>query len=106
MAEKENSFKPLLDLLGGICAFLTVAVYAVLVINANWQFLPDSIFNILTVVKVWAPLVVVVITGLEFTRGKSIVLKVIFYALVAAVVVSMFFPDTWAEFVGIVNSKI
>ena len=107
MSDKEQTgLKPLLDLLGGICAFLTVAVYAVLIINANWAFLPESIFNVLTVAKVWAPLIVVVITGLEFTRGKSLITKLIFYALVACVVISMFFPDTWAEFVGIVNSKL
>lgn len=107
MSEKEdNGMKGLLDVLGGICAFLTVAVYAVLLIHANWAFLPNSIYNVLVVCKVWAPLIVVVITGLEFTRGKSIIFKIIFYALVAAVVVSMFFPDTWAQFVGLINKNV
>ena len=108
MSDKNNEsgFKPLLDVLGGLCAFLTVAVYAVLLIHANWAFLPDTLFNILVVCKTWAPLVVVVVVGLEFTRGKNIIIKILFYALVAAVVVSMFFPDTWNQFVGLVNSKI
>lgn len=101
-----NGMKGLLDVLGGICAFLTVTVYALLLIHANWAFLPDSIYNILVVCKTWAPLIVVVITGLEFTRGKNIVIKIVFYALVAAVVVSMFFPDTWAGFVGLINKNV
>lgn len=108
MSDNNNNSSPMkgmLDILGGVCAFLTVAVYALLLIHANWAFLPDGLYNVLVVCKTWAPLIVVVITGLEFTRGKSIILKIIFYALVAAVVVSMFFPDTWAQFVGLINGE-
>ena len=104
--EEKNTLKNTLDILGGICAFLTVAVYAVLVIHANWAFLPDKLYNVLVVCKVWAPLVVVAITGLEFTRHKSFIFRILFYAIVAVVVVSMFFPETWNEFVGIVNEKL
>ena len=100
---ENNKFKKFLDILGGLCAFLTVAVYAVLVIHANWAFIPDWLYNILAVCKTWAPLVVVAITGLEFTRGKSFIFRIIFYAIVAVVVVSKFFPETWNEFVGLVN---
>ena len=106
MDQKSNESKKLLDALGGIAAFLTVAVYAVLLFHANWAFLPETLFNILVVCKTWAPLVVVVIVGLEFTRGRSLITKLLFYVLVAAVVVNMFFPDTWNEFVGIVNQNI
>ena len=106
MSENNGVVKKTLNLLGGLAAFLTVAVYAVLIIHANWAFLPDNIFNILVVCKTWAPLVVVVIVGLEFTRGKSFIFKLLFYVLLAAVVVSMFFPDTWNQFVGIVNENI
>jgi len=105
MSEEKSQMKKTLDLLGGIAAFLTVAVYAVLIIHSNWNFLPESLLNVLLVCRTWAPLVVVVITGLEFTRGKSFIFKLLFYALVAVVVVSMFFPETWNEFVGIVNGK-
>ncbi len=106
MSSKDNGSKNLLDWLGGVAAFLTVAVYAVLLIHSNWAFLPASLFNVLVVCKTWAPLVVVVIVGLEFTRGRSFITKLIFYILVAAVVVNMFFPDTWNDFVGIINSNV
>lgn len=104
--EEKSNLKKVLDILGGICAFLTVAVYALLVIHANWSFLPDSLYNVLVVCKVWAPLIVVAITGLEFTRNKSFIFRILFYAIVAVVIVSMFFPETWNEFVGIVNEKL
>lgn len=106
MEEKQQDIKKFLDLLGGICAFLTVAVYALLIINASWEFLPLELYNVLVVCRTWAPLVVVAITGFEFTRGRSLIMKILFYVLVAAVIVSMFFPDTWNEFVGIINEHV
>ena len=106
MSEEKSGLKVLLNWLCGICAFLTVAVYAVLLVHSNWAFLPETAFNVLVVCKTWAPLVVVAIAGLEWTRGKSFIVKLVFYILVAAVVVGMFFPETWNEFVGIVNEKI
>lgn len=96
--------KKLLNILTGICAFLTVAVYAVLLIHSSWNFIPDVVYNVLVVVKVWAPLVVVAIAGLEFTRGKNFIVKLVFYILLAAVVISMFFPGTWNQFVGMINN--
>ena len=106
MAEEKNSgMKLALDWLGGICAFLTVVVYVLLIIHAKWAFLPDSMYNILMVCKTWAPLVVVAITGLEFTSIRSIVFKILFLVLCAVVVLSMFFPETWEQIVGIVNKK-
>ncbi|MBQ7579216.1 MAG: hypothetical protein IJT25_01650, partial [Clostridia bacterium] len=69
--EKERSgMKLALDWLGGICAFLTVVVFVMLVIHAKWAYLPDEVLNVLLVIKTWEPLVVVGITGLEFTSGK------------------------------------
>ena len=103
MEKKYDALEIFLDWLGGICAFLTVAVYGVLIIHANWNFIPNNILNILNVIKVWAPLVVVAITGLEFTRGKSLIIRLLFYLLIAIVVVFMFFPATWTEFVTFVN---
>lgn len=98
--------KKVWDILGGVCAFLTVAVYALLLIHSSWAFLPDSVYNVLVVCKVWAPLVVVVIAGLEFTSEKNFFIKLLFLILVAAVVISMFFPGTWDQFVGLINNNV
>ena len=106
MSKNESAMKPVLDWLGGICAFLTVVVYALLLVNASWAFLPEWLYNILIVCKTWAPLIVVAITGLEFTRGRNLIVKLLFYILLAAVVVGMFYPETWNEFVGVVNEKV
>jgi len=101
--EKEKSgMKLALDWLGGICAFLTVVVLVMLVIHAKWAYLPDEIYNVLSVIKIWAPLIVVAITGLEFTSGKSIIFKILFLILLAIVIISMFFPETWQKIIGLI----
>lgn len=104
---KNEGLKNLLDVVGGIAAFLTVFVYLVLIIaGQGWFTLPDTVLNILNVCKTWAPLVVVAITGLEFVSNKNFIIKLIFIIAVAAVVIFMFFPATWTQFVGIVNGAV
>lgn len=97
--------KKILDWVGGVAAFLTVAVYILLIVHGNWAFLPDSVYNVLVVIRTWAPLVVVAITGLEFVAEKPFIVKLVFYVMVAVVVIFMFFPETWQSFVGIINGK-
>ena len=104
MSEERSGMKIALDWLGGIAAFLTVVVYVMLLIHAKWAYLPDSVYNVLAVIRTWAPLVVVAITGLEFTSGKSIIFKILFLILLAVIVVAMFFPETWEKVVGLINS--
>ncbi len=99
--------KQIFDVIGCIAAAVTIIAYLVLCINATWSFIPaDSfIMNVLLVIKTWAPLVVVGIVGLEFVADKNIVFRVIFYVAIALVVIFMFFPGTWSQFVGLVNGK-
>ena len=104
---KNEGLKTLLDIVGGIAAFLTVFVYLALIIaGQGWFTLPATVLNILNVCKTWAPLVVVGITGLEFVSNKNLIVKLLFLVALAGVVVFMFFPDTWTQFVGIVNGAV
>lgn len=97
--------KQILDVVGMLAAVITVIAYLVLVINAQWPFLGSVPFvrNVLEIIRVYAPLVVVGITGLEFVANKSIIVRVIYYAAVALVVISMFLPGTWNQLVGLVK---
>ena len=50
MGNKNEKLEKCLDLLGEILGFLTVVLYAVLIINGTWQFIPQGTFyNILVV---------------------------------------------------------
>ena len=106
MAKKDsgNGFKDLLDIIGGVVAFFTVILYALLIANANWPFIPEGTFlNILNICKFYASLLVVLIAGLEFVSSKKWFIRIIFYIIVVAVIIFMFFPGTWSTFVGIIK---
>lgn len=104
MSDK-NAKKQIFDGIGMFAAIITVISYLLLVINAQWPFLGDSqtIYNILIVIRHYAPLVVVGIVGLEFVSERSLLTRVVYYVAVALIVVSMFFPSTWNELVGIID---
>ncbi len=97
--------KQILSCIGNVAAAITILVYLALCINSTWTFIDSGsfIYNVLQVIKTWAPLVVVGITGLEFVSTKSLLVRIVFYVAIAAVVVFMFFPDTWNNFVGIIE---
>jgi len=95
--------KKLFDTIGMFAAVITVIAYLLLVINAQWAFLGTTIYNVLTVIRHYAPLIVVAIVGLEYVSGKSLLVRIIYYAAVALIVISMFFPSTWNELVGVVS---
>ena len=104
---KNEGLKTLLDIVGGIAAFLTVFVYLALIIGAQgWFEFPTEVTNILEICRTWAPLVVVAITGLEFVSNKNFIIKILFLVALAGVVIFMFFPGTWVKFVGLVNGAI
>ena len=93
--------KKFLSLIGGILAFLTVIMYAVLFINSVWSFLPTNVVSFMEGIKFFAVLAVCAITGLEFAFAtKSKLLVFLFIIVLAVVVVFMFFPGVLAS-VGI-----
>ena len=96
--------KHILDGIGMLAAAITIITYLVLCINAAWPFIEaeSMIMNVLLVIRTYAPLIVVGIVGLEFVSTKNIIMRVIFYIAIALVVIFMFFPNTWTQFVGIV----
>lgn len=99
--------KQILDVIGGLAAIITVLAFVVLRIDAQWNFIPSgtAVYKILLYIERWAPLVVVAITGWEFASTRGFLFRIIFYVAVALVVVCMFFPSTWTQFVGLVESK-
>lgn len=97
--------KQVLSCIGSLAAALTIVVYLVLCINSTWEFIDSTsfVYSVLVIVRTWAPLIVVGITGLEFVSNKNLLIRLVFYIAIALVVVFMFFPDTWTNFVGIVE---
>lgn len=90
------------DTIGEILAVVMVLVYAVLIINANFQFIPQGVFmNILEVLRTYGSLLLVAVVGLEAMSKRNIVFRIIFIALLALIVVFMFFPETYQNFINL-----
>lgn len=100
--------RQIFDVVGCIAAVVTVLTYLVLCINATWEFISAGTFvmNVLLVIKTWAPLVVVGLVGIEYVADKNIVWRILFYIMIALVVIFMFFPNTWDQVVGVINEHV
>ena len=97
--------KQIFDVISGIAAVVTVLVYLLLCINAVWEFIPAGsfIYNLLIGIKVWAPLIVVALVGIEFFADKHIAIRIIFYAVLAVVIIFNFVPSVWEKFIGFIR---
>lgn len=100
----ENTLSYYLDLIAGWLAFATAILYVVLILNANFVFMPVALLNVFRVILVYMPLVLVAIVGLEFTMKRSLTLRVAFLVMLTIIVLFQFFPNTWANFAGIFNA--
>ncbi|MDD4292048.1 MAG: hypothetical protein PHX51_07445 [Clostridia bacterium] len=98
---RNEGLEKFFDVLGELLAFLTLALYICLIIDANWQFIPrGTLYDVLQIAKVYAPLILVGIVGFEATIKRNILIRLLFYAMVAVIVIFMFFPATWTMIIG------
>lgn len=92
------------DIIGEILAVVMVLVYALLIINANFSFIPEGTFmNILEILRTYGSLLLVAVVGLEAISKRNIVFQIIFLAFLALIVVFMFFPGTYENLIGIIK---
>ena len=99
---KGNGMADLLGLLAETIAFFTIIIYLVLLINANWSFInPGSFLNVLNALKVYAPLALLLVVGLQVTSKQPFFIRVIFYVAITAIIIFQFFPATWENFIGV-----
>ncbi|MBE7087409.1 MAG: hypothetical protein E7369_03825 [Clostridiales bacterium] len=92
------------DILGEILAVAMVITYAILILNSTFHFIPmDSIvMTILQSLKTWGSLILIGVVGFEAMSKRNFIFRIIFLALLAIIVIFMFFPGTYANFIGIV----
>lgn len=89
------------DILGEILAVVLIIVYALLILNANFGFLPTEgwIVSALQILKTYGSLALVGVVGLEAISKRNILFRIIFLALIALIVVFMFFPATYQNLI-------
>lgn len=101
--ETRESLEKVLDVLGEILAFVTAVVWALVIINQNFPFLPQVVVDVFNVVKAWLLLVLVGVVGLEATIKRNFVIRLIFYIVMAILIIFHCFPGTYDYLVGLVK---
>ena len=91
------------DILGEILAVLVVVVFALLIVNATFEFLPDGVLNVFEVIRNYGSLVLIAVVGLEAMSKRNFIFQIIFLALLALIVVFLFFPGTYDNLINIVK---
>ncbi len=101
--EFRDKLEKVFDVLGEIIAFVTALVWALVIIHANFNFLPDIVVDIFNVAKEWLLLVLVGVVGFEATIKRNFVIRLIFYIIMAVLVIFHCFPDTYNQLIGYIG---
>ena len=103
MKEFREKLEKVFDVLGEILAIATLIVWILVIINQNFHFLPTQMADILTVAKAWMLIALVAIVGFEATIKRNILIRIIFYLLLAVLIIFHFFPGTYNYLIGLVQ---
>ncbi len=97
-----KKLEPILDILGEILAILLVVAYILTLANAKWGFLNELpvVLNILSIARTYGALLLVGVVGLEAISKRAWIFRILFYAAVAIIVIFLFFPETYSNFMG------
>ncbi len=97
--------KKFFDVLGGILAVVLVLVFVVLLINANFPFIPANswIMMVLDVLRNYGALALIGIVGLEAISKWHWIFKILFLLCLALIVIFLFFPGTYANLIGMIK---
>lgn len=91
------------DIIGEILAVVLVVVFALLIINANYSFLPDAVLNVFEVIRTYGSLVLIAVVGLEAMSKRNFIFQIIFLALLALIVVFLCFRGTYENLIGLIK---
>jgi hypothetical protein len=94
------------DIIGEILAVVLVVVYALLILNANFNFISNAtVLKVFDVLRTYGSLVLIGVVGMEAMSKRNFIFKIIFLALCAIIVIFLFFPDTYANLIGAIPHK-
>ena len=81
------------DIIGEILAVVLVIVFALLIIDANFPFLSNVewLKNAFEIIRTYGSLVLIAVVGLEAMAKRNFIFQIIFLALLALIVVFLFF---------------
>ncbi len=91
------------DIIGEILAVALVVVFALLIIDANFPFLPAEVLNVFKIIMNYGFLVLCAVVGLEAMAKRHLVFQIIFLAMLALIVIFLFFPGTYDNLIGLIK---
>ena len=98
-----KKLEPIFDILGEIIAVVMVVIYILALANARWMFIKsDVLLNIINVALTYGSLLLVAVVGLEAISKRNLVIRIIFYACLAIIVIFLFFPSTYYNPIGLI----
>lgn len=102
-----KSFEKVFDIIGEILAVVLVIVFALLIIDANFPFLDNVewLKNAFEIIRTYGALLLIAVVGLEAMAKRNFVFQIIFLALLALIVVFLFFPGTYESFIGMIKGN-
>jgi hypothetical protein len=90
--------------LGQLAGLITILVFAFIQLDAmvDFGFMTAEIGDIIRIIQIYAVYVLAGLAGLELVSGKKLI-ALIYFIILAFVVVSSFFPDVMDQILGVVS---
>ena len=100
----KQAMEKVFDVLGEILAVVLVLVFAILLLNTEFDFLAgaETFRRILEGIRGYGTLLLVAVVGLEAMVKRNFPLFLIFAAVIALCVIFMFFPDARDYLTGLI----
>ena len=94
------------DFLGEIIAFVAVVVFALVILNHTWGFLPEKVAGAFNIIQLYVGLLLIAVTGLECTIKRNILIRLVFYVLLAVCILGLFFPQTYTSLINAATNAV
>ena len=91
------------DVIGELLAVIFILVFAFSIINANFGWVTDAtVLSIITYIRNYGALAIAGVIGLKAISKCNFIIQIIFLAIMALIVIFMFFPGTYEYLLGLI----
>jgi hypothetical protein len=91
------------DIISEILAVIFILAFAFLIINATFGWVQDpTVLKIFTYIRDYGALLIAGVVGLEAISKRNVVIQIIFVAIMAIIVIFLFFPGTYQNLIGLI----
>ena len=96
-----KKLEPVFDFLGEVLAIVMVVVYILSLANAQWNFITnETVLDVFAILRMYGSLLLVGVVGMEAVSKRKMLVRWLFYACVAIIVIFLFFPATYQNLLG------